>query len=39
MGLIYADIELFNADDKALARRGYLPEAEVNEVEYQGIGG
>nr|VFK46002.1 MAG: clan AA aspartic protease, AF_0612 family [Candidatus Kentron sp. TC] len=32
MGLIYADVELFNVDDKALARRGYLPEAEVRRL-------
>lgn len=24
MGLIYADLELFNSDDLALQRRGYL---------------
>nr|VFK15878.1 MAG: clan AA aspartic protease, AF_0612 family [Candidatus Kentron sp. LPFa] len=37
MGLIYADIELFNADDKALARRGYLPEAEVKRLNIRAL--
>ncbi len=29
MGLIYANIELVNADDVALIRRGYLNESEL----------
>ena len=32
MGLVYADIELINADDLALVRRGYLGEDEVKRM-------
>lgn len=32
MGLVYADIELINADDTALARRNLLGEEEIKSV-------
>ncbi len=32
MGLIYADIELINADDLALARRFYIGEDEIKKI-------
>nr|VFJ53567.1 MAG: clan AA aspartic protease, AF_0612 family [Candidatus Kentron sp. FM]VFJ53832.1 MAG: clan AA aspartic protease, AF_0612 family [Candidatus Kentron sp. FM]VFK07308.1 MAG: clan AA aspartic protease, AF_0612 family [Candidatus Kentron sp. FM] len=33
MGLIYADIQLINGDDQALARRGYLREGEIKKID------
>ncbi|VFM98640.1 MAG: clan AA aspartic protease, AF_0612 family [Candidatus Kentron sp. G] len=33
MGLIYADIQLINSDDQALARRGYLAESEIKKID------
>jgi clan AA aspartic protease len=33
MGTVYANIELFNDDDLALSRRGYLSEAEVRHMD------
>lgn len=33
MGLVYANIELVNADDMALNRRGYLGEDEIRQIE------
>lgn len=29
MGIIYAELELVNADDLALARKGYIKDHEV----------
>jgi clan AA aspartic protease len=33
MGLTYADIQLFNGDDLALIRRGYMPKGEARTME------
>jgi clan AA aspartic protease len=37
MGLVYADIELISADDEALHRRGYLPQAEIRRINITAL--
>lgn len=37
MGLIYADIELINADDIALARRHVIGEEEVKRMPIKAL--
>jgi clan AA aspartic protease len=37
MGLIYADIELLNADDLALLRRGYLQEGQIRKMKVRAL--
>jgi len=37
MGLIYADIELFNLDDLALVRRGYLVKEKVRSMAVRAL--
>jgi len=37
MGLIYADIELTNCDDQALARRGYLAESQIKKMKTSAL--
>ncbi len=37
MGLVYADIELVNADDLALNRRGFLPDEEIRMVRSKAL--
>ncbi len=37
MGLIYADIELFNLDDLALVRRGYLSKEKVRSIQVHAL--
>ncbi|NCI45154.1 hypothetical protein [Sediminibacterium soli] len=32
MGMIYADIELINADDMALQRRGHIDQDEIKKM-------
>ena len=34
MGLVYADIELINADDVAFARRHYIDEEEIKRMHF-----
>jgi len=34
MGLIYADIELINGDDMALARKYFLGEEEIKRMHF-----
>lgn len=37
MGLIYADIELINSDDIALARRHYIGEEEIKRMHVSAL--
>ncbi len=37
MGLVYANLRLVNSEDKALARRGFLPANEVKSVEVTAL--
>jgi clan AA aspartic protease len=37
MGLIYADLELFNSDDLALQRRGYLQSDQVRHIPIKAL--
>lgn len=37
MGLIYADLELFNSDDLALQRRGYLQSEQVRHIPIKAL--
>jgi len=37
MGLIYSEIELTNADDLALSRRGYLQKHEVRKMKVKAL--
>ena len=37
MGLIYADLELFNSDDLALQRRGYLQSDQVRHITIKAL--
>lgn len=37
MGLVYADIELINADDLALVRRGHLKAGDVRKIKVTSL--
>ena len=37
MGLIYADLELVSADDKALVRKGYLKQEELKSEKVRAL--
>lgn len=37
MGLVYADIELINGDDLALARRHYLSEEDIKRMNVSAL--
>lgn len=37
MGLVYADLELTNADDLALLRRGYLQANQVKQMQVRAL--
>ena len=37
MGLVYAEIEIINAEDMAVAHRGYIKESEIRRTKVNAM--